>query len=82
MLSLTGLVLCSAVLSDAGAKVSEAYGSALEVPFIGRFANRQTYIISPQGKVVKVFTDVESRVTRHSVSRRSTSYCRMGVRPS
>jgi peroxiredoxin len=60
------VVIC-AVLSDAGAKVSEAYGSALEVPFIGRFANRQTYIISPQGKVVKVFTDVESRVTRHSV---------------
>lgn len=37
----------SAVLSDKGAKVSEAYGSALDIPFLGRFSNRQTYIISP-----------------------------------
>jgi len=35
------------VLSDKGAKVSEAYGSALDIPFLGRFSNRQTYIISP-----------------------------------
>lgn len=37
----------TAVLSDKGAKVSEAYGSALDIPFLGRFSNRQTYIISP-----------------------------------
>eukprot|EP00624_Nannochloropsis_granulata_P004740 evm.model.NODE_3377_length_44775_cov_49.092262.3 len=51
------------LLSDKGAKVSEAYGSALDIPFLGRFSNRQTYIISP---LVKVFTNVESKVKRHS----------------
>jgi thioredoxin-dependent peroxiredoxin len=35
------------LLSDAGAKVSEAYGTALDIPFLGKFSNRQTYIISP-----------------------------------
>lgn len=54
------------LLSDKGAKVSEAYGSALDIPFLGRFSNRQTYIISPEGKLVKVFTNVESKVKRHS----------------
>lgn len=38
---------CTTVLSDKGAKISEAYGSALDIPFLGRFSNRQTYIISP-----------------------------------
>ena len=38
------------VLSDKGAKISEAYGSALDIPFLGRFSNRQTYIISPVRK--------------------------------
>jgi peroxiredoxin len=33
------------VLSDKGAKVSEAYGTALDIPFLGKFSNRQTYII-------------------------------------
>ena len=35
------------MLSDKGAKVSEAYGTALDIPYLGRFSNRQTYIISP-----------------------------------
>jgi len=35
------------LLSDPGAKVSALYGTALDLPFLGKFSNRQTYIISP-----------------------------------
>jgi len=54
------------LLSDQGAVVSESYGSSLSIPLLGKFSNRQTYIISPEGKVVKVYTDVESKVAKHS----------------
>ena len=54
------------MLSDDGGTVSKAYGSALSVPGIGTFSNRQTYLIDPSGNLRYVFTDVESRVVMHS----------------
>jgi peroxiredoxin Q/BCP len=46
--------------------VSKSYGSLLDLGFIGKFSNRQTYIISPDLKIEAVFTDVESRLAKHS----------------
>ena len=54
------------LLSDQGGKVSGQYGTLLDIPFMGKFSNRQTYIISPDGKVEYIFTDVESRLAKHS----------------
>jgi len=54
------------MLSDEGGQLSRTYGSALRVPGFGTFSNRQTYIIDPDGYLRWVFTDVESRVPRHS----------------
>jgi thioredoxin-dependent peroxiredoxin len=54
------------MLSDQGGKVSKAYGTALSIPGFGTFSNRQTYIIDPKGNLRWVFTDVESRIPRHS----------------
>ena len=55
-----------ALLTDEGGTVSKAYGTALSIPGFGTFSNRQTYLIDPNGYVQFVFTDVESRVARHS----------------
>jgi thioredoxin-dependent peroxiredoxin len=54
------------MLSDTGGKVSTLYGSSLSVPGFGTFSNRQTYIIDPKGELRWVFTNVESRIPRHS----------------
>ena len=54
------------MLSDRGGSVSRLYGSALSVPGFGTFSNRQTYVIDPKGNLRWVFTDVESRIPRHS----------------
>jgi thioredoxin-dependent peroxiredoxin len=54
------------MLSDTGGRVSKLYGSALSVPGFGTFSNRQTYLIDPNGNLRWVFTDVESRIARHS----------------
>ncbi|CAN0240173.1 unnamed protein product [Ascophyllum nodosum] len=54
------------LLSDIGATVAEKYGSKLEIPFMGKFANRLTFIIGSDGKIEKVFTDVEGKVAKHS----------------
>ena len=54
------------LLTDEGGKVSKAYGTALRIPGFGTFSNRQTYLIDPNGDIQWVFTDVESRVARHS----------------
>eukprot|EP01041_Mallomonas_annulata_P001598 gene1598-3087_t len=54
------------LLSDQGGTISNKYGTLLDLGFIGKFSNRQTYIISPDSKVKYVFTDVESRVAKHS----------------
>ena len=54
------------MLSDKGGLVSKKYGSALSIPGFGTFSNRQTYIIDPKGELRWIFTDVESRISRHS----------------
>jgi peroxiredoxin Q/BCP len=54
------------MLSDFDGKISKLYGSAISIPGFGTFSNRQTYLIDPQGYLRWVFTDVESRVPRHS----------------
>mmetsp|Transcript_8742 Transcript_8742/g.11591 ORF Transcript_8742/g.11591 Transcript_8742/m.11591 type:complete len:229 (+) Transcript_8742:122-808(+) len=54
------------MLSDIGGSVSKLYGSALSIPGFGSFSNRQTYLIDPKGNIRWVFTDVESRIPRHS----------------
>jgi thioredoxin-dependent peroxiredoxin len=54
------------LLSDRGGLVSKKYGSALSIPGFGTFSNRQTYIIDPKGELRWIFTDVESRIPRHS----------------
>mmetsp|Transcript_67172 Transcript_67172/g.188026 ORF Transcript_67172/g.188026 Transcript_67172/m.188026 type:complete len:220 (+) Transcript_67172:190-849(+) len=54
------------MLSDRGGMVSKKYGSALSIPGFGTFSNRQTYIIDPNGNLRWIFTDVESRIARHS----------------
>lgn len=52
--------------SDQGGVVSNAFGSLLDLGFIGKFSNRQTYIIDKEGKIAAVFTDVEGKVAKHS----------------
>jgi len=54
------------MLSDKGGTVSRRYGSALSIPGFGTFSNRQTYIIDPSGDLRWIFTDVESKIARHS----------------
>lgn len=54
------------MLSDKGGLISKKYGSALSIPGFGTFSNRQTYIIDPTGNLRWIFTDVESRIARHS----------------
>lgn len=54
------------MLSDKNGHVSKEYGSAISIPGFGTFSNRQTYIIDPKGNLRWVFTDVESRIARHS----------------
>ena len=54
------------LLSDVNGVISNKYGSLLDLGFIGKFSNRQTYIISPNGKIEYVFTDVESRINQHA----------------
>lgn len=42
------------LLSDIGASVADLYGSKLDIPFMGKFANRLTFIIGSDGKIEKV----------------------------
>lgn len=46
------------LLSDAGAKVSEAYGSTMQIGF-KKVSARNTFLIDPAGVVRKVWTGVE-----------------------
>ncbi|CAM9260390.1 unnamed protein product [Laminaria digitata] len=54
------------LLSDIGANVADLYGSKLDIPFMGKFANRLTFIIGSDGKIEKVYSDVEGKVAKHS----------------
>lgn len=54
------------LLSDKDGLVSNKYGSLLNLGFVGKFSNRQTYIISPDSKIEYVFTDVDGNLSHHS----------------
>jgi thioredoxin-dependent peroxiredoxin len=45
------------LLSDSDHKVTEQYGSLTNLGVV-KFASRHTFIINPQGKIVKVYMDV------------------------
>ncbi len=45
------------LLADMDHKVSSAYGSLTNLGLV-KFASRHTFIINPEGKVVKIFTEV------------------------
>jgi len=45
------------LLADTDHKVSSAYGSLTNLAVV-KFASRHTFLINPEGKIVKVFTDV------------------------
>src|SRR5208337_4209532 len=45
------------LLADTDHKVSEQYGSLTNMGLV-KFASRHTFIINPDGKIVKVYTDV------------------------
>jgi peroxiredoxin Q/BCP len=46
------------LLADTDHKVSTAYGSLTDL-WLVKFASRHTFIINPEGKVAKVFTEVD-----------------------
>ena len=54
------------LLSDSDAKVSEQYGSVMEYNGM-KLSARNTFIIDPQGKVVKVFAKVNPAVHSEEV---------------
>jgi peroxiredoxin Q/BCP len=51
------------LLSDSNHQVTEEYGSLTNLGLV-KFAARHTFVIDPQGKIVKVYTDVNPN--RHS----------------
>jgi thioredoxin-dependent peroxiredoxin len=46
------------LLADTDKKVSEAYGSLMNMGVV-KIASRHTFIIDPQGKIVRVYTSVD-----------------------
>jgi len=54
------------LLSDSDAKVSEQYGSVMEYNGM-KLSARNTFIIDPQGKIVKVFAKVNTTVHSEEV---------------
>jgi len=53
------------LLSDTDHKVSEQYGSLANLGVV-KFSKRHTFIIDPQGKIVKEYPDVDSNINQHS----------------
>ncbi len=51
------------LLADTDHKVSSAYGSLTNLGVV-KFASRHTFLINPEGQIVKVFTDVNP--SKHS----------------
>jgi thioredoxin-dependent peroxiredoxin len=56
------------LLADPNHKVVDAYGVPLMTYKEMRFANRQTFLISPNGKVVKVWPKVDDDIPGHSTA--------------
>ena len=53
------------LLSDNDHKVSDEYGSLMNLGLV-KFSKRHTFLIDPQGKIVKEYTDVDSDINQHS----------------
>jgi peroxiredoxin Q/BCP len=56
------------LLADPDHKVVDAYGVPLMAYKEMKFANRQTFLISPNGKVVKVWPKVDDDIPGHSTA--------------
>ena len=56
------------LLADPNHKVVDAYGVPLMTYKEMKFANRQTFLISPNGKVVKVWPKVDDDIPGHSTA--------------
>ena len=53
------------LLSDNDHKVSEEYGSLTNLGLV-KFSKRHTFIIDPEGKIVKEYADVDGDINQHS----------------
>ena len=53
------------LLSDSTAKVSESYGST-RIFKEKTYASRHTFIVSPDGKIAKVYPKVDDNIKGHS----------------
>ncbi len=53
------------LLSDTDHTVSEEYGSLANMGVV-KFSKRHTFLIDPQGKIVKEYPDVDSDINQHS----------------
>jgi len=53
------------LLADTDFKVSEQYGTLTTKGDV-KYAKRYTFIIDPQGKIVKEYTDVDANINQHS----------------
>ena len=56
------------LLADPNHKVVDAYGVPLMTYKERKFANRQTFLISPSGKVVKIWHKVDDDIPGHSTA--------------
>ena len=54
--------LTFSLLSDKDGKVAEAYQSTIKLPFLGTFANRNTFIIDPQGVLRQEYNKVDPKM--------------------
>jgi peroxiredoxin Q/BCP len=55
------------LLADTDGNVSQAYGPLLNIGLI-KFARRFTYLIDPNGKVVKVYKDVDTKTYAKTIA--------------
>jgi peroxiredoxin Q/BCP len=53
------------LLSDNDHQVSEEYGSLTNLGLV-KFSKRHTFIIDPEGKIVKEYADVDGDINLHS----------------
>jgi peroxiredoxin Q/BCP len=56
------------LLADPDRKVVDAYGVPVKNYGVVKFATRQTFLIDPAGKIVKVWPDVDADLKNHSAN--------------
>jgi peroxiredoxin Q/BCP len=56
------------LLADPDRKVVDAYGVPVKNFGLVKFASRQTFLIDPSGKIVKVWPDVDADLKNHSTN--------------